>query len=278
MRKALFVVALLALFAGCAPQRETYRVVFTPGPGQDLAAMQEKYDPTMAYLEERTGYKFEIVTAANYTAAIEDIRAGHSEVMRGGPAAYVMAAKQTEVELLGREIIGGSESYLGMVIAKPGLFKEPYDLADVVGHTMAFVGPESTSGYVAAKVLLNRAGVEIEDLGEIAYMGSHPAVIEAVVSGAVDVGATCDRRVNIAIEEGVAVEGENYVVLAYSPPIVGNPWFIRGDLPGDVKDAIRRALLEVPREVLEPSGADDIIPALDSDYDFTRELIEAAEE
>jgi phosphonate transport system substrate-binding protein len=278
-RTGFALVALTVVIAAAVGIRhmesetDVIRVVFTPGPGIELAEMEEKYGPLMDYMGEQVGIPFEIVVASSYAAAIEDLR-HTAHVARTAPANYVLSAGEVEVELLGREIVDGQDHYQGVIIAQPGMF---CDLSEIAGHTMAFVDPGSTSGCVAALVMLAGAGVTLDDLGEYAFLGGHPAVIEAVVNGAVDVGATCDRRLDVAIGEGVAEEGVNYVALAWSPPIVYNPWIVRADLPAELKARIREALQSAPPGVLAPSGTDAVVPAADADYDFIRDIVAEAE-
>ncbi|GAI40184.1 unnamed protein product, partial [marine sediment metagenome] len=55
------------------------------------------------------------------------------------------------------------------------------------------------------------AGIDPEKDFDASFAGSHSAVIEAVKAGQVDAGATCDNRIEDALEAGVIEEGEIFI-------------------------------------------------------------------
>lgn len=254
--------------------KEKFVVVFHTGPTTDASEMEELYGPILAELSEGLGKEVELVLASNYTTAIEALRNGTADMVRMGPFSYIMAHEECDAIPLVREIEDGKGYYLGQIIAQPDIFEEPYNLADIAGHSVAFVEPTSTSGYLVSLAMMREAGVGVDDLSEYYFAGSHPSAIEAVVNDAADVAATCDRRVNVALEEGVLVEGENYVTLAFSPPLTLNPWCVRGDMDAKMQRRITNIFLNMPNDVLDASEPEGFVVAVDADYDFTRKVAE----
>lgn len=271
MKKLVLVLVLLFLLVSCQ-KGDVLTFVFTPGPGTDLAMVEEMYGPMLDELGESLGVETEIIVTTSAAATTEALRNGTADIGRYGPFGYIMAVDEVGVIPLVREsLIGKGEMYYGLVIAQPGIFTDTFDMTQLAGKTVAFVEPGSTSGYLFGITLMKEAGMTLDDLGEYNYAGSHPAVIEAVINGAVEVGFTCDRRVDLALESGVAVEGENFVYLLESPPINLNPWAARPDLDIDT-DKLINAFLDLSDEVLTPTKVETMIVALDSDYDFVRDM------
>lgn len=271
MKKLVLVLVLLVLLVSCQ-EKDVLTFVFTPGPGTDLALMEELYGGLVAEIGKAVGQDTEIIVTTSAAATTEALRNGTADIGRYGPFGYVMAVDEVGIVPLVRERMNEKgENYYGLIIAQPGLFTEPFDISQLKGRTVAFVESGSTSGYLFGITLMKEAGMTLDDLGAYNYAGSHPAVIEAVLNGAVEVGFTCDRRLDIAIAEGVAVEGENFVYLLQSPPIMLNPWAARPDIDVDIDELIN-AFLDLSDEVLAPGDVETMVVALDSDYDFVRDM------
>jgi ABC-type phosphate/phosphonate transport system substrate-binding protein len=83
----------------------------------------------------------------------------------------------------------GRTSYAAAVFARPN--GGPRRLEDVVAARAAWVHPQSTAGYLLPRIMLESRGIDpnhafaIED-----HLGSHDAVVRAVLEGRADVGAT----------------------------------------------------------------------------------------
>ena len=254
--------------------REKFVVAFHTGPTTDPSEMEKLYGAILAELSEGLGMEVEFVLSSDYATAIEALRNGTADMVRLGPFSYIVAHDECGAIPLVREIMNGKPYYLGQIIAQPGIFDEPYNLADIAGHSVAFVEPTSTSGYLVSLAMMREAGITLDDLSEYYFAGSHPSAIEAVLNGAADVAATCDRRVNVALGEGILVEGENYVTLAFSPPLTLNPWCVRGDMDAEMQERITEIFLDMSDETIQASEPEGFVVAVDADYDFTRKVAE----
>ena len=279
MRKYLVVsgVALLIVLAVVIVDpfaSDALTFVFTPGPGTDLAVIEEQFGEIIAEVGESLGVETEIIVSTSAAATTEALRNGTADIARYGPFGYVMAVDEMGVRPIIREsVIGKGEYYYGYVLGRPGIWEDPFTIDQIVGKTVAFVEPGSTSGYLFGITMMNEVGMTVDDLGKYFFAGSHPAVIEAVINGAVDIGFTCDRRLEYAVDEGIAIEGENYVILVTSPPIMLNPWAARPGLDIDL-DEIEQAFYGVSVEARAKARVEKFVKALDSDYDFVRSMAE----
>lgn len=259
---------------------ESLTLVFLPGQGADLAKRKKEYGPFIEEVNDYLGFEMNVVVASNYETAVLALCTAKDPLIAGlGPATFFQAKEQCDVNAILREVMTTGEFYRGVVIGRPGMWKEPFDLSQVKGKTVAFVSTGSSSGYVMPVVMLRDSGVSLDDLGEYAFLGSHPNVIEAVINGAVDVGFTYDAVLEKAVNEGVAVEGENYTFLLESEPIYQNPFTVRADLHEEFKQQIQDAFTSVSQEALDQCPIlEGFVLAKDSDYDYFGKVYQAAKE
>jgi phosphonate transport system substrate-binding protein len=118
-------------------------------------------------------------------------------------------------------------------------------LADLRGKAMCWVDPLSTSGYLMPRILLKANGVDPDqDFAQVMNAGSHSDVVRAVYNGDCDAGATyVDAR--SAVEMDMPDVKEKVVVLATTAKIPNDNVSVVKDLPADLKEKIRQALLEI---------------------------------
>jgi phosphonate transport system substrate-binding protein len=276
MRKLLLAVCVVALcviaVVVITDTGDPLTFVFTPGPGTDLAVIEEQFGEIVAEVGEYLGVETKIIVSTSAAATTEALRNGTADVGRYGPFGYIVAVEEVGVVPIVREsVIGKGEYYYGYVLGRPGMWEDPFTIDQIRDKTVAFAEPGSTSGYLFGITMMSEAGMALDDLGKYFFAGSHPAVIEAVLNGAVDAGFTNDRRLDYAIEEGVAIEGDNYVLLTQSPPIMLNPWAAR---PGIDVDELAQAFYSVSVEAMAKAKVERFVKALDSDYDFVRSMAE----
>lgn len=259
---------------------ESLTLVFLPGQGADLAKRKKEYGPFIEEVNDNLGFEMNVVVASNYETAVLALCTARDPLIAGfGPATFFQAKEQCDVNAILREVMTTGEFYRGVVIGRPGMWEEPFSLGQVKGKTVAFVSTGSSSGYVMPVVMLRDSGVSLDDLDEYAFLGSHPNVIEAVINGAVDVGFTYDAVLEKAVNEGIAIEGENYTFLLESEPIYQNPFTVRADLPEEFKQQIQDAFTSVSQEALDQCPIlEGFVLAKDSDYDYFGKVYQAAKE
>lgn len=271
----LVAILLLAGTMGLAEDPKVLRWVLIPA--EEAALELELFGPIGEYLEEVLEIPVEMTICSDYTAAIQAIKFGHAEMARFGPFAYVLATTQTEVEALVRGVkkSTGKDAYYSLIITHRRSDIE--SLKDLKGGTFAFVDPVSASGGLVPSTEFIKAGFNLEtDLAETFYAGSHGAVILAVKGRKVDAGAVADNRLKDAIESGVIKEWE-IVVIHRSPPICNSPIAVRSDLSESLKQRIKEAFLNMPKDLALNYGCKTLgfVEAKDEDYDPIREIAEA---
>ena len=272
-RVVIIVLALVILGWGA------YQVIWTEPtgeepltfvviPAEEGSLTEEQYAPFLEYLTNSIGREVVLVTVADYNAVIEALKYGHAQIGRPSTASYVLAKDEgVDIEVFAFAINGGTgkPSYQSYIVARTDR-----GITDLNGKSVAFADPGSTSGYLVPMVYFMEAGIES---GKVFFAGTHGAVIEAVKNGTVDVGTVADKRLVIALKEGVVAEGE-LEILWESDPIPNVPYVVRGDLDEKLKADIKAAFLEAPLDVIEAQAINEIgyIEAKDSDLDPIREI------
>ncbi|MDP8903781.1 MAG: phosphate/phosphite/phosphonate ABC transporter substrate-binding protein [Chloroflexota bacterium] len=152
------------------------------------------------------------------------------------------------------------------------------------GTTISFVNETSTSGYIFPATVLIVNGIALDSITAY-YAGQHDASAVAVCQGTsgVEVGVSFDdARSEVAAPPPDCSLNEDVVVFAYGPEIPNDGVVVDGDLPDDLKLAIKQALIdysetEEGREVLQrvyniTAFAEPNLDALQIVRDAAREL------
>jgi ABC-type phosphate/phosphonate transport system substrate-binding protein len=195
-----------------------------PSPGPERLA---KYrEPLRAYFEARTHLHVTVElrdTFAEVAAALE-----RNELAFGWiPAAtFARAGGQKQLKLLLQSIRGDQSSYFSVLFVRE---ESPVrSLDDLKGRKLAWVGKDSSAGYVLAAHALSESGIHPSSES---FVGSHAAVVGAVASGEADAGATfCtidpqvlpNRIRSAGWTETMSVPGARFRPLATFGPIPGD--------------------------------------------------------
>lgn len=203
------------------------------------------------YLSERLGLEIVLKKSTQYGPVIEAMRSRKADISRYGTFSYLLAAAKAGAECIAiREYSGRDVSYHSLILTrKESGIKNLDDLKSRGSETtFAFTNPASTSGH-----LIPRAYLEIQDIfperdfKELVFPGKHNATILSIQSGKVDVGCVSENTYRKLVKLG-KVDPEELVVVWKSPPIPDGCIAVREGLPQDLKDAIRRAIVDLPEE------------------------------
>jgi phosphonate transport system substrate-binding protein len=242
-------------------------------PTEDAQQQLLHLEPLRGYLSRTIGVPVEFQITTDYTAAIEALRANHVQMAWLGPFSYVLACDLVDIT----PVVGGIRKdtnniyYESIILVRADSGIE--SLADLPGHTFAFVDPASTSGYLFPLAELLEAGINPErDFEAVVYAGSHTAVELAIANGQVDAAADSLPSYNLMVEEG-AVDPEQVRIIWVSDPIPPSPVVARQDLGDDTIRRVREVLVTAGPEVISFEGEiAGYAPVSDSDYDVIREV------
>ena len=229
----------LATSAMAADWKEDYAILkFGILSGENEKDRIARYTPFEKYLEKELGVEVEIYTAGSYDGVIQAIAADQIEFAFFGSSSYAAAYTETSggVEpLISRERADGSTGY--------------YSIADLEGKILAFADPDSTSGYAVPYFNIAKEVDPKTFFSAIPFSGSHEAGVSGVYNGTFDAAATWQNnatngRWQRMIDKGM-IDAGVICPIWESPEITSGPFTARANLPQELKDAMKAAVMSV---------------------------------
>ena len=268
LRAASLAVLALSASQGWAKDKLTIGLI----PSEDSQAMIESSKQVLDDLQAKIGMPVVPFVATDYNGIIEALRSGKLDVAYLGPFSYVLATSVADVEAFSVAVTKktGQSAYKSVILARKD--SGIHSLADLKGHTFAFVDPSSASGHLFPKAGLEQAGFAPDTLFKrVIFSGSHDASILAVENKKVDAAAVADRIFASAVAKGV-VKQDDFEIVWSSRPIPESPMVWRKALDPALKKKVADALASI-KEV--PWGDQGVLngfqPTTDASYDVVRE-------
>lgn len=145
-------------------------------------------------------------------------------------------------------------------------------LANVdAGTTVSFVEQSSSSGYIFPATIFLAQGLDPETDLEVIFSNQHELSVVAVCNGDAEVGVSYDdARTRATSDCDIANE---VVVFAYGPEIPNDGIAVAGDLPDDLKQQIKDALMAYA----ETEEGAEVLESIYQITDFTEPNIEGLE-
>ena len=292
--KYLLYLAPLILFIIISSNRELHegalgsrsnpiKLYFTPSV--DAKRISMNATELTDFLHKETGYYFRTAIPASYIAVVEAFGTAKADIASINTFSYLMANAKYGAEAKLRIVRDyGETSYKGQFITRVDSGID--SLSDITGHTIAYVDPSSTSGYILPKAKLKRLGIKPS---ESVFAMRHDNVVTMVYQRQVDVGATYyappDPKTGAIMDARMRVEkqfpdvAKKIKIIGFTQDIPNDPWVFRKGLPEDMTEKIINALLKY---VKTPEGSKalydiydvrGLIRTKDSDYDGLRKLL-----
>jgi phosphonate transport system substrate-binding protein len=244
-------------------------VEFALPPFQDAEELQEEYSPVFEWIED--GFDLDSVegtSTTSYSAVVESVTNGHTEMANLSPIIYVLAANEG-IHPLAINWSHGSDAYHSYIATRAD--SEIETLADIEGKRVAMVDPLSTSGGLFPRYMLSEAGLDAGDINtepgdfEIEWASGHDASLIALEEGHVDAAAYGDFQ---------HPDSDEIVKIAESDPIPFDPIVAKPDTPEEVQEVLTQRLLDTPEEVLEDHRIDQFGEVEPGTYDPVRNVAE----
>jgi len=245
----LFIAVAASLLSAISPSysqdwRAKYpELLYMIIPDTDAKAEAMKFQPLLSYLSRSIGVPVRLQQAGSCEDSIEGQRTGRIQIASYCGAAtfaraYVTGAK---AEPFGMDInADGTKGYQSVFFVKKN---SPYQsIRDLKGKILGLGMPDSTSGDLEPRFILNQLGISPEKFfRRVIYTGSHEDNIIALRDGKVDVAAAADDAPT-RFPKSLASQFRS----VFSSEILPNPPLVYlSDLPEDLKVAIRKAFLEI---------------------------------
>jgi len=267
-------------------------VTFAIVPLENAGDTLNRWNPFADYLSKELGVKVTIRIAQDYAAVIEGQRAGNVQIGYYGAASFARARLTgVNTEAFATDLNkDGSTGYYSVFYV---LSKSPYQkIEDLKGKNLGLVDPNSTSGNNVPRFELNKRAIKPEDFfAKVVYAGSHENAVLALAQGTVDVAAnqwtndndsTLQQMLTKGIlkhDDGTPFKKDEFRIINTSASILNGPYTVLGDLPDDMKAAIKTAFFDAPTKAkdafnkLQDGQKIGFAPLATKDYDATIELI-----
>jgi phosphonate transport system substrate-binding protein len=267
----MVVISFISLGFAESTVKNELKISFIPVESTEEIA--KRYQKIVDYLSKELNMKVTPYVANDYSAVIEAMRAKHVDVAWFGPFSYILAAKEADAEAFVNPIneSGQDVYYCYFITHKDSGIKS---IQDLKGKTFTFGDPASTSGHLIPRYILTKAGLDPDKDMKTQFSGGHDATALAVKNKKVDAGAMAseiyDRLVNKKM-----ISTDEVIVFFKSDPLPLDPWAYRKDLPQEIKDKVKKALLEIDKkdpEALKGTSFIKFKEVDDSRYDAIRDV------
>lgn len=278
------VTALLALApiaSRGAGRAEREHVTIGLIPELNIFKQKARFKLLGEYLSRKIGVPVRFTILSRYGNILESFESGALDGAFFGSFTGALAIEKLGVIPLARPVnLDRTSTYHGYLFArKDGGIR---DVSGMRGKRMVFVDRATTAGYLFPLAWLRHNGVRSAEgfFGETWFSGSHDAAITAVLDRKADVGAAKHSVYDRVRKENPRVDKE-LVIIGSSPSVPSNGLCVRKDLEEDLREALRRALLDLKGDpggatVLAEFGALEFIPTSAGDYAPVVELAHQA--
>ncbi|MGO8994012.1 MAG: phosphate/phosphite/phosphonate ABC transporter substrate-binding protein [Polyangiaceae bacterium] len=153
-----------------------------------VGAAQSRLKELCVIASEATGVSFTPLHAPSYRELAEQIRHGEGGIAWMPPIPAIDLEEDGAATPLALPWRHESASYYSALVTREGRAK---GVAELQGMRVAWVDKESAAGYLVPRMHLASLGLDARTFfAQETFAHSHLGVIDAVVSGAADVGAT----------------------------------------------------------------------------------------
>ncbi len=157
-------------------------------PAENAQALQQSADALAAALSARVQIPVRAFVTLDYTSLVEAMRSGQVHFGWLTPAPLILAENLFDAKVILTQVRRGSPSYYSAIVVRED--SPVREVSQLRGRTIAWVDPQSTSGFVIPRYLLQERGLDPQRLfRQQVFAGGHDAAVLAVYNGQVDAAA-----------------------------------------------------------------------------------------
>ncbi len=216
-------------------------IVFGINPFTSPENIKKMYAPILADVCRKIGYKSRTVIVKDYDALSDGLAEGYIDVGWFSPFAYVNARESLDIDALVTPQVKGKTYYNGFIVSRKDSGIDRLD--KLKGVHFAYVDQKSASGYLYARHIIREAGYDPDTfVGKATFTGSHDNVIQCVIDGDADAGATYDEAFENATAAGVPTH--ELQVIAKTDNIPKDTIAAHSRLSAEIRTKLRNAMIE----------------------------------
>ncbi|MDT8439148.1 MAG: phosphate/phosphite/phosphonate ABC transporter substrate-binding protein [Wenzhouxiangellaceae bacterium] len=287
------IVVLFAclLLAACCPRDQVdergwpNELVLGLVPALEADALVDNLEPLGEWLSAELGISVRTFVPQDYTGLVEALGAGRADIGMLPPFAAMLGQRRYDIETILISTRKGVAGYRTQWMTNdPSVCAAPPEavvrlcdsrtrgragstrtflqctgaIDQVRGDSVAFVDPNSTSGFLFPAVQLLDQGINPNrDLDGI-FVRGHDAAALAVYGGDTRFGVSYEDARNMLCEQYPDI-GEKVIVFNHAPMIPNDGVQLRPGLPEDLREAIAEAFLKLTREQAELPDSEKIL-------------------
>ncbi len=238
-------------------------------PALEAEALVDNLDPLAEHLEAELGIPVRSFVPQDYTGLVEALGSGRADIGMLPPFAAMLGQRRYDIETILISVRKGETGYRSQwmtndpsacssppeVIERICATRDPNrtaqtvrflqcegDLSQLRDQTVAFVDPNSTSGFLFPAVQLSDMGIDTESDVNGLFVGGHDAAVLAVYAGDTRFGVSYDDARNMICDQYPDV-GEKAIVFNFAPMLPNDGVQLRPGLPEDLQQAIAKAFI-----------------------------------
>lgn len=246
-------------------------------PLHNPVKLTQAYQPLIDHLNRTvTGARFELEASRDYQAYEAKFRARGPEFLLPNPWQTIEAIK------VGYRVIamaGDAEDFKGLFVVRKDRGIRTVD--DLKGRVVSYPSPTALAACILPQYFLHSQGIDVNKDIENRYVGSQESSIMNAYLKQSDAAATWPPPWRSFQREHPEQAAELRVIWE-TPPLLNNSVMARDDVPAEVRDGVRRALLELEgivggRDILAGMQTARFHAATDASYGPAREFIQRFE-
>lgn len=250
-------------------------------PGGDRDALKSESKIIAEQLQKKFNVPVNIYISKNYaglTTALKDKKVDYAFL---SAFSLVEAEKEVLLKVLLKKTYNGPYYFSGLVVRADSKIKS---IKNLKGKTIAFVDPQSASGYLYPQVHLRKNNLNDQSFKSVIFSGSHAASVEKLEKKEVDVAAVFvdDEKNNDGAWERFKKDPKSkFRLLWVSEPIPNDPIVVRQEFYDQypkLTHEIMYELIEMQSDaetkklISEVMGKGELMPATSKQYDPVREV------
>lgn len=244
-------------------------IIFGVNPFISPKEIRKMYVPILERVAASMGYKARTIIVKNYDALAEAAQKGIMDIGWFSPFAYVAAREKAGVLPVVTPKVSGKASYNGYVIARKD--GEVKSMKDLKGRTFGYVDEKSASGYLYARDSIRKEKMDPDRIfAKVLFLGNHDNVIDAVLRGEIDAGATYNEAFDAAVKKGLDVS--KLSIISKTEDIPKDVLAARKDFPLDLLEELKRNFVAFSNYEGIETKVQGFIESSDTMYDVIRNL------
>lgn len=210
---------------------------------EDRESLRREFAPLMEAIARGAGRPVELVDAPTYRSVGWLLEQGEIDLAWFSGVAFEEVSRLHPATALVRASRRDLTTYVGELVVPAG--SPVLRVRDLKGRRLAYVDPESGSGFVAANQMLLDAGISPgADLARTGFTYSHRESLRAVLSGRFDAAAVFEGALELYTTD---IPPGSFRVLARSDPLPNDVVACSPGFDPVLRGRIARALLEMSR-------------------------------